>query len=365
MRIAGVVAARNRLPVGRRMDDKLFATLIGAAATLLSALIAAAVNVRTKRKFDRDLAILNKELAINQAQLKAVLDKEKSLFDARLEYEYDAKKRLYLECEPLLFQASNAVVDAKERVIGLAANAGRGHLKPGASSWLKDGYYLRSTLFRIFQPLVFFKIITGKMSQVDFSLDSSVGRRIAVLQTLHTLLSSGFEMANASHSPRPYDPYAHVSQAQRDKHPEKYVYQSLVMGTIDEAIDHMLAEQTCISWYQFNRKFENQDSDTQAFDVLRAWLSNFHPQALPVLWRVLVGYAACCEFYLSSEKLDVDDLKNLFTKKFAMHFDWRDDDQRAKITDDEVLTDVFAVREVVVDVYEKNLRRYRLAGSAR
>jgi hypothetical protein len=48
-----------------------------------------------------------------------------------------------------------------------------------------------------------------------------------------------------------------------------------------------------------------------------------------------------------------------------MHFDWRDDDQRAKITDDEVLTDVFAVREVVVDVYEKNLRRYRLAGSAR
>lgn len=349
----------------RRMDDKLFAAIVGAVATLLSSLIAAAVNFRTKKKFDQDLARLNSELAKNQEQLKAALGKEKSLFDARLDYEFDARKRLYLECEPLLFQASNAAVDAKERVIGLAANAGRGFLKPGTGSWLQDGYYLRSTLFRIFQPLVFLKAITKKMSQIDFGVDSNIGRRIAILQTLHSLLSSGFEMAKAAQSPRAYDPYAKVSQAQRDKHPEKYVRQSLVMGVIDEMVDHMVVEQACIPWYQFNKKFDARGHDKKIFAEVRSWIFIFHPQTRPVLWRVLIGYAACCEFYLSGERLDADELKGIFTTDFARQFDWRDADQKLSFSEDDMLVDVFAVRDVVVEFYERNLRRYRLSQPAR
>jgi hypothetical protein len=37
-------------------------------------------------------------------RLQLSLDIKKSHFSARLEYEYEARKRLYLECEPILFQ---------------------------------------------------------------------------------------------------------------------------------------------------------------------------------------------------------------------------------------------------------------------
>ena len=344
------------------MDDKVFAAIVGAVATLLSSLIAAAVNIRTRKKFDQDLARLNSELASNQEQLKTALSKEKSLFDARLEYEFDARKRLYLECEPLLFQASNSVVDAKERIIGMAARAGRGHL---THSGLEDGYYLRTTIFRILQPLVFLTIITKKMSQIDFGLDSSIGKRIAILQTLHSLLSSAFEMAKTASFPLPYDPYEKVSQAKRDKHPEKYVYQGLVMGMIDEVVDHMLDGQSCVAWYRFNKEFDVRGDDAKIFDDLKGWLYLFHPQTRPVLWRILVGYAVCCEFYLSGKHWDAEELKGIFTNDFSYQFDWRDKDQKAVIKDSEILADFLAVRDVLVEIYEKNLRRYRPLGSTR
>jgi len=70
-------------------DPKIIAALIAAAASLIVSII----GTLWGRKNQKDLETLKSELADERAES-----------DARRDYEYDARKRLYEECEPLLFQ---------------------------------------------------------------------------------------------------------------------------------------------------------------------------------------------------------------------------------------------------------------------
>jgi hypothetical protein len=86
-------------------SPQTIAAFIAAAASLIVALI----SYSGKRKSDRELAQLNAELIETQERRKAQRD-----------YEYEARKRLYSELQPLLFQLVEASDNAYWRIQGLA-----------------------------------------------------------------------------------------------------------------------------------------------------------------------------------------------------------------------------------------------------
>ena len=66
--------------------------------TILAAIISAAVSVL--------LTFLNAWIFMRNQRIVKKLEAEQAEQNARRDYEYEARKRLYHECEPLLFQLS-------------------------------------------------------------------------------------------------------------------------------------------------------------------------------------------------------------------------------------------------------------------
>jgi len=82
---------------------------------------------------------------------------------AQLDYELEAKKRLYEAVGPLRFQLLLAARDVIRR---FAAHPG--------TRWNMDpqSYYVKSCVYRLLAPLAIGQLIEGKMSLVDFTVDS-------------------------------------------------------------------------------------------------------------------------------------------------------------------------------------------------
>jgi hypothetical protein len=102
---------------------------ITAGASLLVAIIAALFTMRNNKQ----LAVLSDSLEKQRLRLASELGRQRSADDAWQDYTYDARKRLYQQCLPLLFQASDLADNARHRVASLARRAHDGKL-PG---WLQ------------------------------------------------------------------------------------------------------------------------------------------------------------------------------------------------------------------------------------
>jgi hypothetical protein len=79
------------------MDSSVVPSLITAGAALAVAIASGAYARSTSKGLEN---------------LKSALEEKRSAKAARTEYEYEARKRLYAECEPVLFQAAEFAEDA-------------------------------------------------------------------------------------------------------------------------------------------------------------------------------------------------------------------------------------------------------------
>src|SRR3954454_13697589 len=86
------------------LDARIWAAIITAAASLLVAAWSLYLAHRSTAAA-RDQAKLNHTMQAELAKLTSALESERDAGKARRDYEYVARKRLYAECEPLLFQA--------------------------------------------------------------------------------------------------------------------------------------------------------------------------------------------------------------------------------------------------------------------
>jgi biopolymer transport protein ExbB/TolQ len=69
-------------------------------------LLVAIVSVLATARTNRRVARLTEELEEQKLRLASELEEQRAVRDARRDYEYEARKRLYAECEPLLFEAA-------------------------------------------------------------------------------------------------------------------------------------------------------------------------------------------------------------------------------------------------------------------
>ncbi|HKG87869.1 MAG TPA: hypothetical protein VKA95_06045 [Nitrososphaeraceae archaeon] len=267
---------------------------------------------------------------INQTKLKK-LEREKAEQDARRAYEYNALKRLYEECEPILFQFYELSEIAYERILHMPSRAKQGKLRYIADAtkrskeayqsesaeeayqsesadhghrksegWLSGpGYYMISTIYNLLAPLAAFKLLQNsqnRLTRVDLSVDPSIETIYLLANRLYRTFSADVALA--------------------DSDPKIPNYKGFEQGIFAHYLDNMT--EALIEYYyepdktprlkSFGKftgeyikvkiKTEKVNGKTEVrkkvkvlhpFNLIYNILLNFHPMAKPVLWRILIA----------------------------------------------------------------------------
>jgi len=241
-----------------------------------------------RSKYNHDLEELKANLAIATAELSAENK-------ARRDYEYEARKRLYQECEPFLFRLSEASENAIHRIFSIARTARKGDLGPKKSNWFQwPGYYMASTIYNLLVPLVIFRLLQNKLTLVDLTLDRRISNQYIIAKWLNVSFTEDFVIATNTRKLE-YEPFVKDWKEKRDTMPEKYWRQGVTIGRLDVAIEGMIKQMPdgndrCMSFGEFETAFYNDLENNKGLDFghFADIFSHFHPARRPILWRILV-----------------------------------------------------------------------------
>lgn len=263
------------------------------------ALVSAIASYRTHRRSIEnqvDLQRYQKDLK----RLQAELDERRAERDARRDYEYEALKRLYQECSPLLFVLAEQASAAYGRIQGLAQTAAQGNLN-GPNSWLtgkRHRYYRLSTEYRLLAPLANLKLLQQRLTQFDLSLEPEIRLMYGLARQAGRAFGDDFDLAKSGTTPLEYEPHSDRAQSLRETQPAIYWQQGVPRGILDNAIESLLvregaAPSRVMSFLEFETARGTQDAATKnAFERIEYLLIDFHPRTRPVLWRVLLATAS-------------------------------------------------------------------------
>ena len=301
------------------MTPELFVTLIVAFLGVGSAVWTSKTAISDAR-----IARLNSERTETQMEhLRNSLASQAADQDARRDYEYEARKRLYRECEPLLFRLVDASDDLASRTRRIAEAARIGYLGLDGHGWLvgTGGYFFKSTLYRLLAPHVYVHLLEETLTTVDLTLDRDIWEQFLLARQLSDSITDDIDLAKIEPT-LDYDPNHVKSRTLQIVEPAKYRHQGLYAGQLDAAVEFMVVKDSgipprCMSYAEFeaifdimfNRIINNeneeiaQDYQNNEIDMRKKialqpaveLLLGFHPENLPVFWRVLVVQALICE----------------------------------------------------------------------
>lgn len=308
-------------------------------------------------------AIYSGVTAHRQMVLKNRLDQEAKAEDARQDYEYDARKRLYRECEPLLFQARELANEARGRIIGLAIAARDGAIGKDATGWLaRPGYYTLSTCYNLVAPASAYLLLQRRLTDFDLGLEPRIQAQYEVLKLLYTSVSDDFGLAEAvslDYRPDDADPGKPNRDELRAEHPAIYWRQGLYRGTMSLIGDAFLTEEgearRCKTFSEFY--VEAQDSQSsigRVLDDLLDLVQGFHPAQRPVLWLVLVEQLMLYDLLRKCSKLEPGDevtaLELPSAEDYLTDLHWhRGSGQQAVEQERDYLANLTCVRDRVTD----------------
>ncbi len=313
-------------------------SLIAAGASLIVALGTAIAGTRFKRRSDAQLA-----------ELTAALTEAQHERDAQRDYQYEARKRLYADLQPLLFQLTELCRSARRHTQGLARTARQGHLGSDAGSWVvSDDYYLRSTVYRLMVPVAVLELIRRRLTSLDLSLDDDIRTLYRFASALSGTWNSGFDLAAAAPALE-YRPHDEAAKEGVHRHPKIFAIQHLYAGQIDQIVSTMLVKDEDALRYRGYGEFEAayvDDANVRAnVAPLLKIFTGFHPRTHPVLWRMLVVQAhlhkAISRTSAEPSGVVVDPIGILNDEQ--PEFDWRE--PGAPDTEDEALIAPLAAAE--------------------
>ena len=299
------------------IDTPIVVALVSAGASLVVAVLAQIGNRRTSVRLQR-------------------IEDERDERQARRDYEYEARKRLYQECEPLLFQAIELAEPAQSRVTGLARTARDGYLCADGSGWLESpGYYFTSTVYLLLAPVTVFRILQSRITSIDLGLDARLRSQYELLKLLFFSFNADFDLARTGTDPdapaipapptasevtpsvppatsRPedspeepkrleYEPdKTDPGEADADEllasSPQQFARQGLYRGTLDVIVQSLIVDgdaarcPRCMTYGEFLHDWDRNGSGLHEMqDTLIGLFGGFHPARKPVLWRVLIA----------------------------------------------------------------------------
>jgi hypothetical protein len=326
------------------MDTTVLAALITAAVSLALAIFSSWTSLRSQRSLEK----LKSELAEQQAEK-----------NARRDYEYEARKRLYHECEPLLFQLIEASETALSHIRGIAAR-----VKAADGPLFSEQYYLKTTMYRLLLPCAVFKLITTRLTLVDLQVDRVMYAQYVLAKTVYFSYTDDFRLARLVKRLE-YNPYVDDWRDKREQNPQVYRRQGFALGRLDNALDALIIgeEKTgyrFVSFGQFEEQFDTlQEGDVKSsLGTAKDLFFAFHPSTRPVLWRILIAqallYRGILEFSRRKEMSSSEVLAFItpLPKEEMEDFDWRSAEQKG---DDDTIFEPFDVAKVYLGTQLKRL----------
>lgn len=276
-------------------------------------------------------------------ELKGQIARDNSLSDAKQEYEFEARKRLYAQIEPLLFQLSEIAFESYYRVASLVRS--RAKLGRAPDSWISDGpggstgrgYYLNTTIYKLFLPLAVYRLLQRSATLVDLKLDSDIRTKYYLLKTASICFTDDFPLAAAA--PKiDYDPGNKDWVDLRDQDPAKYYKQGLVIGRLEQFSDALIVKDgdrwRPMNFGEFEKAAFGDPDFRRVFGPPHDIIRGFSFEERPILARMLLAQAAL--MYLLNEKLgqppaaaELDDKLDEFAKSDRARKElqwWKDGD---------------------------------------
>lgn len=286
------------------MDKTIVVALVAGCVSLVVTTLGLIFNPLAQRRMQQQKAEIDADLAEVKlgydrqlVDLKARLDDGVAERKAQRDYEYDARKKLYTQIEPMLLQLGFAAENCFSRVANIALVTGKGYLDPGPGSWLvpdDDGrrYYLDSTVYYLLLPLGFFEIVRLKATQLDLKLEPRLDALFRVMRQQYRVWSMEFAMA-ALEPPLDYTPYAPDAAARQAAEPRRFRRQGVALGRVDKISAAMTVvgdggalRVRRLGEFQADwaaKKDPLRDAAEAFYDLFR----DFRPDLMPVLWRIL------------------------------------------------------------------------------
>jgi hypothetical protein len=257
---------------------------------------------RVQEDVQAQLEVQRATIQAELAELKAKLDDRNSALAARRDYEYEARKRLYEDVEPLLFQVYEALEEAHYRVLSLARSDRSGNLGVGRNSWIAGkGYYLASTVYKLLLPATHLRLMQRRMTFVDLGLDPHIELRYLLLKLYVRSFTDDFVLAGLPPALeyRPNDP---KWSELRKEAPAVYTRQALLLGTLESVADLLVMNKgeksRAISFGEFDRLLTSHAIDDNLVEALDLF-QGFSLARKPVLARLLVAQACFARLILS------------------------------------------------------------------
>jgi len=310
------------------------------------------------------VAIVTAVLARRNSVAVKKLEEGQAETNARIAYNYEARKRLYALCEPLLFQAVEQAEDARSRICSLAKAARNGKLRPDGSGWLapSDRYYFKSTVYSLLAPITTFSILQRRLTTVDLSLDPEVRERYEILRLLFFSFSKDWELAECGgdanrleYDRNKADPGEPGRERLLRESPQRYAPQGLYRGMTYVAAEALIAagepaepvdaRDRCMTFGEFQSEWDRAQVEqgsvarramgrlsieprsgsplAPVVDSFVELFGGFHPKRKPILWRLLVAQ------YLLYRTLQGEDPASApLSPEEVELFDWRDEAHR-------------------------------------
>lgn len=300
------------------MTEQVLSATIAAFASLVVAIFSVLATTRTSRR----VAELTRELDEQKLRLASELEEQRAVRDARRDYEYEARKRLYAECEPLLFEAAELVERARSRVLSIARTCRNGDLLPDGSGWLSGpGYYFRSTVCFLLAPMTSFRILQHRLTVIDLSLEPRLQAQYELLKLIFRSFTEDHDLARCDPKLEYKPDEADSGKPGRERllRQARRVHrrQGLYLGTLDLATEAMIKERgdgvsRCRNYGEFLVELDDRQSGlTGVMPDLTALFEGFHPQEQPVLWRVLVTQVLLYDSFLNAYRSVQEDGRGL------------------------------------------------------
>lgn len=268
-----------------------------ALISLAGVVFVALYNARATRRLTKQQSANTEALE----HLRSKLTEEQREKDAMLEYQFEARKRLYSELDPLKFQLGEQSEAALYRIFGLAQSARMGRLTPGSTdNWSnrlrKDSSsYLPSTLYRFMAPLATYRLCERRLTSVDLTLDGDLQWHYRLAKLLYRSWSDGREIADVKVD---HGPPCHYEPDGDNPDAAVSTKQHLSVQKIERIVEAMLVQPDpaeplrCVTLGEFLASYESGErSFARAIKPLRDLFVDFNPKSRPVLWRLLVVHA--------------------------------------------------------------------------
>lgn len=311
------------------IDEKLLAAIIALAGSVTVAFITY-VGVRYTAKATRRT---QESIEVLRSQIQDA----KADRDALRDYTYDARRRLYKECEPAIFRLIEEGEAAYYRVATLAQLSREGRFQYHNGSWMSqgDGGNAVSTIYRLLAPLASFALLRNKFTLFDLSIEPRVYAQYSLGKLLYSSFSDEIAIAASKCSSLRYDPGGKPPPGEIGDF-AVYGQQGISGELLDEVVNVLLREQPggarqLLSYPDFIRDYNDEHGSFRAVIIKLDYITrNLDPVRSPVLWRallvqVLIYWYLRQTAQMSSAKFRLSDLVPITSEEIKF-FHWLDHD---------------------------------------